>query len=166
MIASMLAALLLAPPVGAAPAAPQAAVCLELSTVELERRVDAYLQAIDVAIDPEQWRALGPKAAPLLEQIASDPVALPTRRAQALWGLVHVAGPQASTVLGQLASREDQPFVVRHAAVRGLGQVASPEQLEGALRPIQQNALDARLRAAAAEELVRRSGGPSAGRSP
>jgi hypothetical protein len=159
MIAIALSALLLSaprlPPV--APASP--AVCLDLTDAQLAERVGDYLKVIDVPIDPDQWRALGPRAAPLLEQIVNDPGALPTRRAQALWALVQITGLQAQGQLGRLALREDQPFVLRQAAVRGLAAVAAPGQLEAALRPIMERAGDGRLRAAAAHELVLRTRG-------
>jgi hypothetical protein len=159
MIALALSALLLSAPHVAplAPASP--VVCLDLTDAQLAERVGDYLKVIDVRIDPDQWRALGPKAAPLLEQVASDPGALPTRRALALWALVQITGLQAQDLLGRLALKEDQPFVLRQAAVRGLATVAAPGDVETALRPIMERAGDSRLRAAAAHELVRRTGG-------
>jgi hypothetical protein len=159
MIALALSALLLlvspVPPL--APASP--VVSLDLTDAQLAERVADYLKVIDVPIDPDQWRALGPKAAPLLEQVVSNPGALPTRRAQALWALVQVTGLQAKDLLDRVALREDQPFVLRQAAVRGLAAVVAPGQVEAALRPIMERAGDGRLRAAAAHELVRRTGG-------
>jgi hypothetical protein len=159
MIATAFLALLLSAP-RAAPLVPASpSVCLDLTDAQLAERVGDYLKVIDVPIDPDQWRALGPRAAPLLEQIVSDSSALPTRRAQALWALVQITGLQAQGQLGRLALQGDQPFVLRQAAVRGLAAVAAPWKLEAALRPVMERAGDGRLRAAAAHELVLRTRG-------
>jgi hypothetical protein len=159
MISFALSALLMSIPHLPLLAPPSPVVCLGLTDAQLAERVGEYLKVIDVPIAPDRWRALGPKAAPLLEQVVSDPSALPTRRALALWALVQVTGLQAQDLLGRLALREDQPFVLRQAALRGLAAVAAPGQLEAVLRPIMERAGDGRLRAAAAHELVRRTGG-------
>lgn len=163
MIAAALATLLLSAPISGTPQRPATLSCLELTDAQLRDRIDALLRSIDVPIAPDEWRALGPRASGVLEAIARDSEALPTRRAQALWGLVHIASPSASAVLSRVAAREDEPFAVRHAAVRGLGVVSSSEELLALLRPVLEKARDARLRAAAAEQLAHRAGGTACG---
>jgi HEAT repeat protein len=159
MIAFVLAALLLAAAEPSPPAPAPAALCRDLTAAELEQRVETLLHSIDAPILPEEWQALGSRAVALLQRIASDRGALPTRRAQALWGLAHLAGPAAAPALNRLAGREGEPLAVRLAAVRALGAVTSPGQVEAVLAPILERALDARVRAGAAEQLVRRTSG-------
>jgi HEAT repeat protein len=129
-------------------------VCRELTDAERRARIDAYLRTIDVPVDADDWLALGPGAAPLLEAIARDPRALPTRRAQALAALAIVSGPGAAALLGELAAREDEPLAVRLSAVRGLAGVTAAERLLPALRPLLESARDVRIRAAAARGLA------------
>ena len=63
---------------------------------DIRRRLDALLNLRDGAISPAQWRTLGPRANPLLEQVTTDQDALPTRRARALEGLVALGSPKAA----------------------------------------------------------------------
>jgi hypothetical protein len=159
MLALPLAALLLAAQPAAAPRRAVPLVCHELTAVEVRDRVDSYLRAIDVEIDADEWRALGPAAVPLLESVARDPAALPTRRAHALSALALVAGPASAGLLGAVAAGEDEPLGVRLAAVQGLGAATAGSGLTAALRPILESARDPRVRAAAARQLAERGAG-------
>jgi len=152
---AILAALVLSATPAAAP------VSQNLTDAELSDRVDAYLRTIDEPVTPDEWRALGPKAIPLLEGIAADPRALPTTRAQALWALIYLEGARASQVLRRAAQEESLPLSVRLAGVRGLAAVTPPETLEQTLRPVLEGANDARVRAVAAERLVKNGTGNS-----
>lgn len=123
MIAASLVSLLLAAPVaGAAPGS--AARCEVLSGAQVRERVEGLLRAIDVEVAPDAWRTLGAQAIPALEAVVADRQALPTRRARALWGLVHVAGRAAGPVLAARAADAAEAPAVRRAAVRGLAAVA------------------------------------------
>lgn len=150
MIAIALAALVAAP-VPRVPA-PGEFVSRQLTDAELRDRVDTFLRTIDVPVEREQWLALGPRAAPLLEQIARDPSELPTRRAQAVTALAWIGGARVNDLLAGLAASEAEPLGVKLAAVRGLA-------TEAALRPLLQGSLDVRVRAVAAEQLVEKSAG-------
>jgi hypothetical protein len=158
VIAILLAALLAAPTSGAAPR-PTLALSRDLTPAELAERVDAYLNTIDVPIEPDEWRALGPAAAARLEQLARSPDALPTRRAKAVWGLVFISGSSASGVLAELAARDGEELPVRLAAVRGLGAALPAGQLQARLGPVLERAADPRVRATAAAVLVERTAG-------
>src|SRR5438045_1700720 len=57
----------------------------------IRARIEAFLGGYETAIGPQQWRKLGDAAIPILESIADDPTALPTRRARSLDGLAALA---------------------------------------------------------------------------
>ena len=133
----------------------------ELTDAELRSSVQSYLGSIDTIITGERWRALGPKAAPILEELAQDPERLPTRRARALEGLSFVGSTNAPSLMVDMAQRESEPPIVRMSAMRGAGRLLGPAKLVAALKPVLTNAKDAHVRAAAAEVLAHRS--PSAG---
>ncbi len=142
-------------PQAPAPAGPQP----QLSAEEVRDRVETYLGSIDVAITAQHWRALGPQAPDVLEPIATDPAEFPTRRARALQGLVVVAPDRAARLVGVLARDEQQPVVVRVAAMRGAGEVLTPAKAISELKPVLHSARSAGLRGAAAEVLSARKGG-------
>src|SRR3954468_1671381 len=62
----------------------------ELSDDDVREHVKAYLGSIDTPIHANQWKALGPRAVPMLEEIAKNHDELPTRRAKAIDGLAAV----------------------------------------------------------------------------
>jgi len=124
----------------------------------IRSRVDALL-GTNGPITAARWRSLGPGAAPILEEIAGDDKALPTRRARALEGLVATGAPSASKILVRLAQSQEEPFVVRLAAVRGVGRTLSPSRQLKTLRPVLEGAQDAHLRAVAAEVLAQHTSG-------
>ncbi len=125
------------------------------------RKVDALLGTRDVAVSSEQWRGLDASAGALLENIAADPAALPTRRVRALEGTVALGTARSKALLVQLAHSETEPLVLRMAAVHGLGQVLSGTRLASELLPILQTAQESRLRGVAAEVLSREPAGRS-----
>ncbi len=133
----------------------------ELSDDDVRDQVNAYLGSIDTPIRANQWKVLGPRAVPLLEQIVHSDQELPTRRAKAIEGLAALGSPNASTLFTEIAAREHEPVVVRFAAVRGLARVTPPRQAAAALKPILEGAKDSRVRALAAEQLAIRSRGKS-----
>ena len=126
---------------------------------DLQQRIDVLLGTRDVAVTPQQWRALGPAALPELERLAADASALPTRRARAIEGLVALGSPRAPKLLVRLAQSDTQPFVVRLAAVRGAGRTLSASRQLVALRPVLDSAREPALRGAAAEVLSRHASG-------
>ncbi len=125
----------------------------QLSPEQIRARINGYLGSIDTAISASRWRALGPQAAPVLEEIARSQ-ALPTRRAKALEGLSAVGGPGAAELVTKLAQSEDEPQIVRLAAVRGAGRLMPTGRLWTLLRPVLENSRDLQLRAGAAEVLA------------
>jgi len=161
MLAIAIATLVLAAPAPGTPVRAEAQVCRNLAPAELRGRVDVLLRSIDVAIAPDEWRALGPAAGPVLAGIADDAGVLPTRRARALWGLVHLSGKDAAPALARHALEEAAPLPLRLAAVRGLAAVSTGDRAEATLRPVLEAALDARVRAVAAEQLVEKTAGAS-----
>src|SRR4051812_13158374 len=74
----------------AQPAAQADAPQAEMTDAELRSSVQSYLGSIDTIITGDRWRALGPKAAAILEELATDESKLPTRRARAVEGLSFV----------------------------------------------------------------------------
>jgi hypothetical protein len=146
-VGSLLLAILLA----ATPPAPSGA--------ELRARIDSYLRTIHGHIGAEEWRRLGPEAVPVLEAIARSTQELPTRRAGAAWALVHLQGASARPVLDALLGDRGAPFVVRSAAVGGIGATVAAADLRAALAPALAAAEDVRLRARAASVLASPTGG-------
>ena len=119
-----------------------------LTDDEIRSQVRAYLGTIDTPVGLDAWKALGPRAEPiLLEVIGSQ--ALPTRRAKAVDGLTAV-GTTHLDLLSALASNESEAFVVRYAAVRGLGYLLPEAQMIAKLSPVLQGAKDERVRAVTA----------------
>jgi hypothetical protein len=143
----------------AAPSARQdASPPATLSREEVRSQVQAYVSAIDTPIPPAAWRALGPRAGPMLRQLISDPETFPTRRAKAINGLTAVDGEAAESLFRQLAGAASEPLVVRLAALRGMGQVTEAQALATELGPFLSGANDSRVRAYAGEVLIRKSG--------
>ena len=83
---------------------------------EVRARVEGLLGAYR-AVTSAEWRALGPEAAPVLEAVAADARALPTRRARALAALGSIRPAAAAPLLRQLAADRTAPVVLRSAAV-------------------------------------------------
>jgi hypothetical protein len=158
VIVLLLAALIATPkPPRTAPVPLDAAQ--ELSDAEVRERVQAYLGAIDRPVSAASWKALGPKAAPVLEAVIADGAEFPSTRAKAVDGLVAVAPDRAAAVVGTLSRDEQQPAVVRVAAMHGAAQVLPSQRTVSELRPVLRTAKSAGLRAEAADVLSRKRGG-------
>jgi HEAT repeat protein len=142
--------LLVAAVLAATPPAPTGA--------ELRARVDSFLRTIHAPIPPAGWRRLGPEAVPLLEAIVRSTEELPTRRAGAVWALVHLEGAAARPVLDAMLKDREAPFVVRSAAVGGIGATVPAVELRAALAPALAAAEDVRLRARAVSVLASSNG--------
>jgi HEAT repeat protein len=82
----------------------------------LQSRVEGLLGAYR-AITVAEWKALGPEAAPVLEAVARDAAALPTRRARALAALGVLRPSAAAPLVRQLASDATVPTTLRGAAL-------------------------------------------------
>jgi hypothetical protein len=145
------------PAAGDQPVQPNA----DLSADEVRQHVEGYLGSIDTPITANHWKALGPRAVPLLERIAMDQNELPTRRAKAIDGLTALGDTRAPALFKHIASQDSEKINVRFAAVRGLAQVTPPAQAVTSLKPILQGAKDSRVRALAAEQIAIRSRGKS-----
>jgi hypothetical protein len=162
MISVVLASLVCAlPPArsGAAPSSPASTPAPpQLTDAEVQQRVDLMLRAIDTRIPAEEWRALGPRGTALLEQIAQDQNALPSKRVGAVAGLSAIGSPSSSTVLLGLARSEEAPLAVRLGAVLGTASVIPASQLGPALKPVLETAGNGHVRSAAAEVLSRNGG--------
>lgn len=163
LIAILTAALLGSPPAGRERPKPGASQPAEsapqqpLSDEEVRSKAEAWLGAIDRPIPAEQWKSLGPRAAAVLEPIASDPDQFPTRRAKALDGLAAAAPARAAGLAGKLARDENEHVVVRVAAIRAAGAVLSSRAAQSELRPVLKGR-NAGLRGEAAEVLSRKGG--------
>jgi hypothetical protein len=142
--------------------APGPAPAETLSDEEIARRANAYLASIDTPISREQWRALGPRAALVLEPIIEDGSAMPTRRAKAVEGLAAAAPERAALIVGKLARDEAQPVVVRVAALHGARHVLPSAKLVAEVKPVLEEARDAGIRGVAAEMLTHAKGGCAA----
>lgn len=153
----LIVALIAGPASSRRPVAPEGGKVqvLDLTDAELRQQIDAYLGTIDTPISQARWAALGPKAAPILEEIIANPKVLPTRRAKAVEGLAGAAPDRAAELLPQLAQSEDEPTVVRVGALTGAGRVLPPAKLVVAVRPVLENASERGLRVKAADVLAR-----------
>ena len=125
------------------------------SVTDVRAAVQTLLGAYE-GLGPEQWRALGDAAVPVLESIASDPSAAPMRRARSVEGLAALAGSQPTLL--RLSNAPAEPLIVRMAAVRGLGQVMAEADLITALQPALRDP-EATLRGVAAETLSNTAAG-------
>src|SRR5437762_6168455 len=136
LVASLLCALPPARPRSAPAASDSSPPSSEqLSDQQIRDRIDTFMGTIDTRITPEQWRALGPRGAAMLEQIAQDPNAFPTRRAKAVTGLSEVGlSRSASGLLGLAESGQAPPTVGPGAGARGAG-VLGCAQIPTALQP-------------------------------
>ena len=129
----------------------------QLTDDEVRAKARAYLGAIERAAPVEQWKELGPRAAEVLEPIASDPQAMPTKRAMAMDGLAAAAPDRAAALAPRLARDEKQPLVLRVAAVHAAASVLPPAKAQAELKPVLQGK-HAGLRGEAAEALSRHGG--------
>src|SRR5260370_24278631 len=89
---------------------------LQLSDEQIRERIETYLGSIDTPIRPAHWRALGSRGAAILEGIAQDDGALPTRRAKALHGLATIASSTAADVMLRLPRSPHAPLPGRLSA--------------------------------------------------
>jgi hypothetical protein len=161
VIAILIAALLATPRPprgGPAPEAP-AQQQPQLTDQQVQDRVRAYLGTIDRPISAEKWKALGPRVAPQLEAIIADNKEFPSTRAKAVDGLVAAAPDRAAALVGKLSRDEQQPVVVRVAAMQGADRVLSSKRTLTELRPVLRSAKSAGLRAEAADVISRKQGG-------
>lgn len=160
MIVLLLAALIALPRPPKTSAAPQEAPAeQQLSDADLRERVETYLGALDRPVPKARWKALGPRAAPLLEAVIADSSQFPTRRAKAVDGLVAAAPDRAAQLVGPLARNDQEAAVVRVAAMHGASQVLPAPRAVSELRPVLKTARSMGLRAEAADLLSRKSGG-------
>jgi len=127
----------------------------EMRDAEVAQRVQTYLGALDRPVPADRWRALGPRAVPILAGIAEDPQALPSRRAKALGALSILGGTSAQRTILDVARSEAVPFSVRASAIEASGRVLAARDLSRELKPILERAADAPVRAVAAETLAR-----------
>jgi HEAT repeat protein len=162
-LAAVLLAPVLATPAGLQnrPPAPASSAPAASAPSDVRARVESYLGSIDTPVRPEEWRALGPEGARVLEEIAQDPKKLPTRRARAVTALGIVGSPRAAKLIVGLAQKESEKAVVRMSAVRAAGQLLDAGALVAAVKPVLEGARDAHVRAAAAAVLAQRN--PKAG---
>ena len=132
---------------------------------DVRSSVDALLGTRDGAVSPEQWRSLGPSATPILEEIVEDKAALSSRRGRAIEGMVALRSPRTEALLEKIIPADDEPFLVRVAAMRGAGRMLSTARLVALLKPPLAKATDVHIRAAAAEVLSRHRAGCAAVRA-
>jgi hypothetical protein len=149
-------ALLATPKPRTQPPQPASSAPPQLSQAEVRERVEAYLGSIDTPITPDNWRALGPQAADVLEPIANDPKAFPSERARALEGLIAAAPDRAAKLVGPLARDEKAPVVLRVAAMDGVSELLPTKSAISELKPVMQSAHSAGLRGAAGAALAKK----------
>jgi hypothetical protein len=121
------------------------------SEADVRAQVHALLGSFR-SVTVAQWRALGPDAAPVLEAVARDGAALPTRRARALAALGVIRPLSAEPLIRQLASDSTAPSVLRTAAVDAAPGVLGPGAV-ALLTPLLRDG-DAMVRVRSAEALA------------
>jgi hypothetical protein len=150
MMFPIIALLLAAPAARAAPPGP----ALQLSDEAVEREVQTLLNNIDTRNLAGSWKALGPRAADLLEPVAQSATELPSRRAKAVEGLVLAAPDRAAAVVTKLATDDAQPKVVRMAALRGVQRTVPPDAAAKSVGKVLRTARDPAMRGLAAEVIA------------
>jgi hypothetical protein len=150
-----LAALLALPHPRVAPPAPETAPPqAPLSDEELRQRIEAYLGSIDTRIPAARWKALGVRAADVLEPIVENESELPSRRAMAVSALVLVAPERAAPLVSRLAVDEKQPLPVRIESLHGVGRTSSPALAAQTASKVLRTAREPGVRGAAAEVMA------------
>jgi hypothetical protein len=129
-----------------------------MSDDEVRARVEALLGTIDRAIPVASWKALGPTAIPVLAEIAASEGQMPSTRSMALGALAAADPARAEAIARALVDAPDAPLTLRETAVRTLGRVLSPVELQAALAPALRAARPVGLRSVAAETLARHGG--------
>ncbi len=159
MIATLLLAALLisAPGVATAPAASATPGAAPATPAALDEAIESLMGTIDGHPSPERWRALGAGAVAPLARIATDPAALPSRRARAVNGLSHLGGRLATATVSALAAEDTAPFGVRAAALEGAGRLLGAAELRARLAPVLLSARRPADRAVAADVLAVRA---------
>lgn len=117
----------------------------------LRSRVEGLLGAYR-AVTVAEWQALGPEAAPVLENVARDARDLPTRRARALAALGVLCPAAAAPLVRQLASDGTAPVPLRTAALEVAPGVLGADA-PGFLAPFLRDR-EARVRRRSAEALA------------
>lgn len=84
---------------------------------QIKSAVTSLLSGLEYAPTPEEWRALGPEAAEILRQTASDPTQLATTRARAISALANFDDPATRPFLEAVLSNEAHPEILRRNAV-------------------------------------------------
>jgi hypothetical protein len=120
------------------------------SSPDLRSQVEAFLNNHDDLSSPSQRQGLGNEATPILESIATDHTALPSRRARALAGLSALGSGESTMRL--IANADGEPLNVRISAVHGLAQILPESDLIPVLRPLLKDA-KSQMRGITAEAL-------------
>ncbi|MGQ0507787.1 MAG: hypothetical protein ACT4TC_20995 [Myxococcaceae bacterium] len=160
MITLVLTVALAGVPLGKArtPAPPSSASTVSAADTrtdaEIQDQVQTYLMTIDTPITDANWKSLGDRAVPMLEQITADDAKLPSRRAKAVEGMVAINPVNLEQKLTTLVQNPKMVEMVRWSAMRGLGRVVEPSRLVQLLNPSLEDA-DFRTRAVAAETLAK-----------
>lgn len=121
----------------------------DAARAQVARAVDA----IDRPTTAEEWRALGARAVPVLEEVVADRAGFPSRRAAALHGLAAIGGDRARARVLATARDRAEPLALRAAAIRAAPLLLSLRALRAALSPLLDDP-DAAVRAVAAETLA------------
>lgn len=128
----------------------------EMSDEDVRSQMAAFLGTIDTPVPLSSWKSLGLRVeAPLLAIVRSAD-ALPTRRAKAIDGLASI-GTSHIDELRSIANNEEEVYVVRFAAVSGLGALLPENEMVSALTPLLTSAKDARVRSVAGLVMVSHS---------
>ncbi len=83
-------------------------------------RVVELLSGIETSPTAAEWQAVGPAAASELLQLATDPAALPTVRANAIFALGHFPTVEARALLVATLADRGAPSLSRRKAALGL----------------------------------------------
>ena len=100
----------------------------------LRGRVEGLLGSYRT-VSAEQWKALGPDAAPILASVVEDAAALPTFRARALAALGAVDAAAATPHVQRLLADASAPKVLRSAAIGAAPAVLGEQAALPLLRP-------------------------------
>ncbi len=94
---------------------------------KIESQVRTLLGGFEHVPSMEDWQKLGPGAADVLRQIATDPHELNTRRSRALSALSHFPTPEAKQFLQDFLNNAQQPTLLRRKAVLSLAYGFGPD---------------------------------------
>ncbi len=99
-------------------------------TKELRGQIEVMLTAPEYAPTKAEWLSLGPDAARVLREVASDHKQLAVKRGRAATALSHFKSTENQQLLAQLITQRSEGWLLRGKAARSLSAAYGEQSLE------------------------------------